>query len=105
MQQEFARQREYLERTVASLRKKQIKDQKIHRNDNMRIMQETVMLITEINHLRKDASNVKNFERKAESNLCANRPVSNAGKKSVIQNTSVAALSPQAPSESKAETG
>ncbi|KAJ1339895.1 hypothetical protein BSLG_005430 [Batrachochytrium salamandrivorans] len=45
IQQEYSRQREYLERTVASLRHKTAKDQAIHRSDNVRIMQENVTLI------------------------------------------------------------
>jgi hypothetical protein len=39
IQKEFARQREHLERSVASLRKKLVKDSEIHRSDNVRIMQ------------------------------------------------------------------
>lgn len=66
VQQEYARQREYLERTVISLRKKQVKDQFIHRLDNVRIMQENVVLITEINHLRRDVNSIKQKERSVE---------------------------------------
>jgi cilia- and flagella-associated protein 57 len=65
-QGEYARQREYLERTVASLQRKQAKDQKLHRLDNVRVMQENVVLITEINHLRKDMQSVKQKERSLE---------------------------------------
>lgn len=36
---EYMRQREHLERSVASLRKKLVKDTEIHRTDNVRIMQ------------------------------------------------------------------
>ena len=36
---EYARQREHMERTVASLRKKLAKDTEIHRMDNIRVMQ------------------------------------------------------------------
>eukprot|EP00795_Rhopilema_esculentum_P004667 gene4667-20951_t len=54
IQQEYARQREHLERSVASLRKKLAKDTEIHRADNVRIMQENVMLINEINDLRRE---------------------------------------------------
>ncbi|KAJ3089419.1 Cilia- and flagella-associated protein 57 [Quaeritorhiza haematococci] len=57
--QEYARQREYLERTVTSLRHKVAKAQTVHRTDNMRIMQENVALIREINQLRRDLKNVK----------------------------------------------
>jgi len=39
IQKEFARQREHLERSVASLKKKLAKDSDIHRSDNVRIMQ------------------------------------------------------------------
>lgn len=41
IQKEYARQREHLERSVASLRKKLAKDTEIHRADNVRIMQVT----------------------------------------------------------------
>lgn len=54
IQKEYARQREHLERSVASLRKKLVKDTEIHRADNVRIMQENVSLIKEINDLRKE---------------------------------------------------
>lgn len=39
IQKEYARQREHLERTVASLSSKLVKDSEIHRADNIRIMQ------------------------------------------------------------------
>lgn len=39
IQNEYSRQREHLERSVASLRKKLAKDSEIHRADNVRIMQ------------------------------------------------------------------
>ena len=39
IQKEYARQREHLERSVASLHKKLAKDTQIHRADNVRIMQ------------------------------------------------------------------
>uniref|UniRef100_A0A1I8GFC8 WD_REPEATS_REGION domain-containing protein n=1 Tax=Macrostomum lignano TaxID=282301 RepID=A0A1I8GFC8_9PLAT len=54
IQKEFARQREHLERSVASLRKKLAKENDIHRADYVRIMQENVSLIKEINDLRRD---------------------------------------------------
>merc|ERR1712179_626082 len=54
IQKEYSRQREHLERSVASLRKKLAKDSEIHRADNVRIMQENVSLIKEINDLRKE---------------------------------------------------
>ena len=39
MGSEYARQREHMERSVASLRKKLAKDTEIHRKDNIRVMQ------------------------------------------------------------------
>ena len=39
IQKEYARQRDHLERSVASFRKKLTKDAQIHRADNVRIMQ------------------------------------------------------------------
>lgn len=39
IQKEFGRQKEHLERSVASLRKKLEKDSEIHKADNVRIMQ------------------------------------------------------------------
>ncbi|KAI9346401.1 WD repeat domain 65-like protein [Zopfochytrium polystomum] len=66
IQQEFSRQREHLERTVTSLRKKVTKDQGIHRADNVRIMQENVSLIREINQLRKDLRGVRQKEKAAQ---------------------------------------
>lgn len=54
VEMEYARQREHLERSLASLRKKLAKDTEIHRADNVRVMQENVSLIKEINDLRKE---------------------------------------------------
>jgi chromosome segregation ATPase len=54
IQREYSRQRKHLEQSVASLRKKLAKDTEIHRADNVRIMQENVSLIKEINDLRRE---------------------------------------------------
>ena len=51
---------------MASLRKKVSKEQGLHRADNVRIMQENVALIREINQLRKDLRGVKQKEKVAE---------------------------------------
>jgi hypothetical protein len=74
IQQEYSRQREYLERTITSLRRKVTKDQTLHRSDNVRIMMENVTLIKEINNLRRDITFVKQKERTAE--VALNLPVS-----------------------------
>merc|ERR1712096_273824 len=52
VQDEYNRQREYLERSVGSLCKKLAKSHEMHQNDNLRITQENVTLIKEINDLR-----------------------------------------------------
>ncbi|XP_073400639.1 cilia- and flagella-associated protein 57 isoform X1 [Dendrobates tinctorius] len=54
IQREFARQREHLERSLSTLQKKLAKDTEIHRADNVRVMQENVTLIKEINELRRE---------------------------------------------------
>jgi len=55
-QQEYTRQKEYLEKTIESLKRKLKKDSEVHRLGNMRILGENVALIKEINELRKEIS-------------------------------------------------
>merc|ERR1719379_1425040 len=59
MQEEYNRQRDYLEKSVDSLKRKLEKDSQVHRIDNMRIMQENVSLIREINDLRREINALK----------------------------------------------
>uniref|UniRef100_A0A061RT72 Wd repeat-containing protein 65-like n=2 Tax=Tetraselmis sp. GSL018 TaxID=582737 RepID=A0A061RT72_9CHLO len=59
IQWEYNRQREYLEKTVDNLKRKLAKDMDLHRTDNMRVMQENVALIKEINELRREIKNLK----------------------------------------------
>merc|ERR1711904_212431 len=59
IQKEYQRQKEYLEKSVESLKRKLLKDSEVHRQDNMRVMQENVSLIREINELRKEISFLK----------------------------------------------
>ncbi|XP_054836556.1 cilia- and flagella-associated protein 57 [Eublepharis macularius] len=54
LHQEYTRQREHLEHNLATLKKKVIKESEIHRADYVRIMQENVSLIKEINELRRE---------------------------------------------------
>merc|ERR1719454_104419 len=58
-QKEYNRQRDYLEKSVDSLKRKLEKDSQVHRIDNMRIMQENVSLIREINDLRREINALK----------------------------------------------
>ena len=60
---EYTRQREYLEKSVESLKRKLNKNMELHRNDNSRMMQENVSLIKEINDLRRELKSMKLAER------------------------------------------
>lgn len=57
IQKEYGRQREHLEKTVNSLTQKLNKNSENHKVDNIRIMQENVTLIKEVNDLRKELKN------------------------------------------------
>merc|ERR1711957_100359 len=59
IQREYNRQRDYLEKSIESLKRKLLKDSDVHRQDNMRILQENVQLIKEINVLRKEIDGLK----------------------------------------------
>merc|ERR1719262_2131766 len=59
IQKEYHRQKEYLEKSVESLKRKLQKDSEVHRQDNMRVMQENVSLIRGINDLRKEINFLK----------------------------------------------
>lgn len=56
---EYHRQRDYLEKTVQSLKNKLDKDTQLHRTDNLRAVQENVALIKEINELRRETKSLK----------------------------------------------
>merc|ERR1712118_270719 len=69
IQKEYLRRRDYLERSVESLKRKLIKDSEVHRQDNMRIMQENVSLIREINDLRKEINFLKHERQQQRLNV------------------------------------
>ena len=52
IQKEYNRQREYLERSVASLKKQLSKESEKHRQDNNKIMQENVALIAYVQSIK-----------------------------------------------------
>ncbi|NWU97125.1 CFA57 protein, partial [Upupa epops] len=54
LQQEYMRQREYLERNLSALKNKVVKDQKIHQASYRQVLQENISLIKEINDLRQE---------------------------------------------------
>merc|ERR1719356_1436020 len=59
IQREYNRQRDYLDKSVESLKRKLLKDSEVHRQDNTTILQENVELIREINGLRKEIDFLK----------------------------------------------
>merc|ERR1712187_805224 len=71
IQREYGRQREYLEKSVDSLKKKLLKDSDVHRSDNMRILQENVGLIREINDLRREIEYLKRERQQQRLNVKA----------------------------------
>ncbi|XP_027504713.1 LOW QUALITY PROTEIN: cilia- and flagella-associated protein 57 [Corapipo altera] len=54
LQKQYMKQQEYHERSLAVLKKKVMKDQEMHQAAYMRLMQENVSLIKEINDLRQE---------------------------------------------------
>eukprot|EP01006_Ploeotia_vitrea_P032137 TRINITY_DN64396_c0_g1_i1.p1 TRINITY_DN64396_c0_g1~~TRINITY_DN64396_c0_g1_i1.p1 ORF type:complete len:1185 (+),score=181.09 TRINITY_DN64396_c0_g1_i1:77-3631(+) len=64
LQKEYNRQRDYLEKTVESLKRKLVKDADSHKADTNRIMNENVVLIKEINELRRE---IKTLRSQAQS--------------------------------------
>lgn len=56
---EYANRRKYLENSINYLRQMLQKDQDVHRQENTRIMKENVMLLQEINVLRKDVHSLR----------------------------------------------
>lgn len=62
--EEYQRQRYYLEKSVDTLKQKMSKDAKVHKKENIRIVQENVALIREINELRKEIKYIKDTQLK-----------------------------------------
>jgi len=58
VQREYNRQREYLERSVESLKRKLAKDMAMHHTENSRLMRENSALTCEINTLRRELKNM-----------------------------------------------
>merc|ERR1712048_188728 len=69
IQQEYNRQRDYLEKSVDSLKRKLLKDSEVHRQDNTRILQENVQLIREINDLRREIDYLKRERQQQKLNV------------------------------------
>jgi len=69
IQREYNRQRDYLEKSVESLKRKLLKDSDVHRQDNTRILQENVALIREINDLRREIDFLKRERQQQRLNV------------------------------------
>ncbi|XP_048352772.1 cilia- and flagella-associated protein 57 isoform X2 [Sphaerodactylus townsendi] len=69
LHQEYTRQREHLEHNLATLKKKVVKESEIHRADYVRIMQENVSLIKEINELRRELKVTRTQVHELQSTL------------------------------------
>ncbi|CAN0135941.1 unnamed protein product [Lampetra planeri] len=74
VQREFARQKDHLERSVASLRKQLSSDTESHRSENARIIQENVTLVREVSDLRKELRNIRTHVHQLELTAKRNRP-------------------------------
>merc|ERR1712178_279327 len=61
--------RDYLEKSVESLKRKLLKDSDVHRQDNMRILQENVARIREINDLRREINYLKHERQQQRLNV------------------------------------
>merc|ERR1712046_431863 len=84
MQKEYNRQRDYLEKSVDSLKRKLQKDSEVHRIDNMRIMQENVSPIREINDLRREINFLKH-EGSAQEATASQRSRSDGPSEKTLQ--------------------
>lgn len=69
IQREYNRQRDYLDKSVESLKRKLLKDSDVHRQDNTRILQENVQLIREINDLRREIDYLKRERQQQRLNV------------------------------------
>lgn len=76
VQNEYNRQRDFLERNVESLRKKLAKSEDMHKAESTRIMQENVALIREINDLRRELKIARSNEHQLEATLQTTRKIS-----------------------------
>lgn len=92
IQKEYHRQREHLEHTVFSLKKKLVKDSKIHKADNVRIMQDNVSLIKEINELRKELKTCQNNIHDLEAALGMHSKPNKSGKEGGLKREDTATL-------------
>lgn len=68
-QAELVRQREYLERNLSTIREKLKKDGEIHRQENLRVLQDNTQLLQEINVLRRELKTARTRTHSLETQL------------------------------------
>jgi chromosome segregation ATPase len=68
-QAELVRQREYLERNLSTIRDKLKKDSEIHRQENLRVLQDNTQLLQEINVLRRELKTARTRTHSLETTL------------------------------------
>lgn len=68
IKKEYINQKKYLESSVFSLKKRLEKEQQIHREDNLNIMQENMDLIQDITDLRREVRDL-NGQLKKQKNI------------------------------------
>ncbi|CAF0728049.1 unnamed protein product [Brachionus calyciflorus] len=85
IQKEYARQRDHLEKTVNSLKHKLVKDSEIHKSDNIRIMQENVTLIKEVNDLRRELKISRSRNQDLETALGISRKNAASTTEAIVQ--------------------
>ncbi|WIA38592.1 hypothetical protein OEZ86_001902 [Tetradesmus obliquus] len=66
---EYTRQRNYLEKTIDSLKRKLAADSEAHRADELRIMSQNVSLIRELNELRREIKTLKEQELRSAGGM------------------------------------
>ncbi|CAE8610875.1 unnamed protein product [Polarella glacialis] len=87
IQREYNRQRDYLEKSVESLKKKLLKDSDVHRQDNTRILQENVSLIREINDLRREIDYLKRERQQQRLHVSKLKGASQKGSTTSVSQT------------------
>ncbi|NXQ57490.1 CFA57 protein, partial [Anthoscopus minutus] len=103
LQQKYKKQQEYNERNLAVLRKKVMKDKEMHHTAYMRIMQENVSLIKEINDLRQElrVANAQVHDLQSALRLNKNRKAirDTAPSSELLSSPAVLRLNPEVESE------
>ena len=94
VQSDYNRQREYLEKSVESLKRKLAKDMELHRNENQRLMREGVALTQEINDLRRELHIAKALRAPNNGGVMGGPPAPDSSR----QGTRMTNRTPQPPS-------